>query len=218
MNPLFVKLLSALALLTSLSASVNAQSAAKPAPNLYVTRNFGLMMKVPAGISFCSLPKKWSGVEEGTVLFLDKPSACLPPGRSSIMRPISGFVPSITLRYHANRSRNDAYDGSIPQPLTSEEFAQQFCAGSFVSQDLKLFDQGAFTCRNDLPDNKVRIALMAVFDSARSNMILILQTTPDRLTDDTRILGKLASSITSCHVPSGKKKGGAAVCPKGDWW
>lgn len=218
MNPFFAKLLSALALLTSVSASLAAQSAAKPAPNLYVTRNFGLMMKVPAGISFCSLPKKWSGVEEGTVLFLEKPSACLPPGRSSVMRPISGFVPSITLRYHANRSRNDAYDGSIPQPVTSEEFAQQFCAGSFVSPNLKLFDQGAFTCRNDLPDNKVRIALMAVFDSARSNMILILQTTPDRLTDDTRMLGKVASSIATCHVASGKKKRGAAVCPKGDWW
>jgi hypothetical protein len=217
-NLFLVKFLSALALLTSLSASVVAHSAAKPAPNLYVTRNFGLMMKVPAGISFCSLPKRWSGVEEGTVLFLEKPSSCLPPGRSSLMRPISGFVPSITLRYHANRNRNDAYDGSIPQPLTSEEFAQQFCAGSFVSPDLRLFDQGAFTCRNDLPDNKVRVALMAVFDSARNNMILILQTTPDRLTNDTRMLGKLASSITACQASPSKEKGAAVVCPKGNWW
>lgn len=218
MNLFFVKFLSALALLTCLSASVSAQSAAKPAPNLYVTRNFGLMMKVPAGISFCSLPKKWSGVEEGTVLFLEKPSSCLPPGRSSVMRPINGFVPSITLRYQANRGRNDAYDGSIPQPLTSEEFAQQFCAGAFVSPDLRLFDQGAVTCRAELSGNKIRIALMAVFDSARTNMVLSLLTTPDRLTDDTRMLGKLASSITACHVPSGKEKHAAAVCPKGNWW
>lgn len=218
MNFFLVKLLSALVLLTSLSASMAAQSAAKPAPNLYVTRNFGLMMKVPAGISFCELPRKWSGLEEGTVLFLEKPSSCLPPGGSSVMRPISGFVPSITLRYHANRSRNDAYDGSIPQPLTSEQFAQQFCAGSVVSPDLRLFDQRAFTCRNDLPDNKVRIALMAVFDSARNNMILILQTTPDRLANDKRTLGKLASSITACQASPGKAKGAAVVCPKGNWW
>ena len=128
-NLFFVKFLSALALLTGLSAAVAAQSAAKPAPNLYVTRNFGLMMKVPAGISFCALPKKWSGVEEGTVLFLEKPSSCLPPGRSSIMRPISGFVPSITLRYQANRGRNDAYDGSIPQPLTSEAICPAILCG-----------------------------------------------------------------------------------------
>jgi len=218
MNLFLAKFLSALALLSSLSASVAAQSAVKPAPNLYVTRNFGLVMKVPAGISFCPLPKKWSGVEEGTVLFLEKPSACLPPGRSSVMRPINGFVPSITLRYQANRSRNDAYDGAIPQPLTSEEFAQQFCAGPFMSPDLRLFDQPAVSCRAELPGNKIRIALMAVFDSARTNMVLSLVTTPDRLTDDTRILGKLASSITTCHAASGKKKSGAAVCPKGDWW
>jgi hypothetical protein len=59
---------------------------------------------------------------------------------------------------------------------------------------------------------------MAVFDSARTNMVLSLVTTPDRLTDDTQMLGKLASSITACHVSSDKEKPAAAVCPKGNWW
>lgn len=218
MNLLLVKFLSALVMLNSLSASVTAQAAAKRAPKLYVTQKFGLMLKVPPGTSFCSLPKDWSGLEEGTVLFLKKPPACLLPGQSSVIRPIKGFVPSITLRYQVNRSRHDAYDGAIPKPTTSEEFAKQFCAGPFVSPDLKLFEPRAFTCRAELPGNKVQIALLAVFDSARSNLVLTLLTTPDRLTNDTRMLASLASSITPCQVSSGKEGPKAPLCPKGKWW
>jgi hypothetical protein len=195
-----------------------ASYAPKPAPRLYVTQKFGLMMKVPSGLSFCALPRGWSGDEEGTVLFLKAPSACLAPGESSATRPIDGFVPSISLRYHVNRSRDDAFDGTIPPPRTSEEFAHQFCAGAFASPELKLFDQPAFTCRSELPGNKIRIVLMAVYDSARNNMILTLLTTPDRLTDDTRMLATLASSITACQVLSGKEKREEAACPKGNWW
>lgn len=196
----------------------SASYAPKPAPRLYVTQKFGLVMKVQSGLSFCALPRGWSGYEEGTVLFLKPPSACIAPGESSAMRPIGGFVPSISLRYHVNRSRDDAFDGTIPPPRTSEEFARQFCAGAFASPELKLFDQPAFACRSEMPGDKVRIVLMAVYDSARNHLILTLLTTRDRLADDTRMLAAVASSITTCHVLAGKEKREEAACPKGNWW
>lgn len=210
--------LSVMVLLSIMSGSVTAQSSAKPAPRLYVTHRFGLVMRVPSGLSFCPLRDSWSGSEEGTVLFLKPPLTCLAPGHSSATRPIDGFVPSITLRYHVNRSREDAYDGTIPKPRTSEEFAEQFCAGPFESPDFKLFGQQAFTCRSDLPGNRIQIVLMAVYDSARSRLVLTLLTTPDRLTDDTQTLATLASSVAHCHASSGKDKHEAAACPKGNWW
>jgi hypothetical protein len=199
-------------------ASQSASHAPRPAPRLYVTQKFGLAMNVPSGLTFCPLPKSWSGHEEGTVLFLKPPSACLAPGESSATRPIDGFVPSIGLRYHVNRSRDDPFDGNIPAPVTSEEFARQFCAGAFASPDFKLFDQPAFTCRSQMPGNTIRLVLMAVYDSARNHLILTLLTTPDRLADDSRTLATLASSITACQPSSGKEKRAEAACPKRNWW
>jgi hypothetical protein len=198
--------------------SQTASYAPKPAPRLYVTQKFGLVMKVPPGLSFCPLPRGWSGDEEGTVLFLEPPSACIAPGESSAVRPIDGFVRSIGVRYHINRSRDDAFDGNIPAPRTSEEFAHQFCPGAFASPDLKLFERPAFICRSEMAGNKVRIVMMAVYDSARNRLILTLLTTPDRLADDTRLLATVGSSITACRSPSGKEKREEAACPKGNWW
>ena len=134
------------------------------------------------------------------------------------MRPIDGFVPSIGVRYQINRSRDDAFDGNIPAPRTSEEFANQVCVGAFASPDLKLFDQPAFTCRSEMPGNRVRIVLMSVYDSARNHLILTLLTTPDRLADDTRLLATVAASIRGCQPSSGKEKREEGACPKGNWW
>jgi hypothetical protein len=207
--------------LTAAAGNMDSQSASyapKPAPKLYVTQKFGLVMKVPQGLSFCPLPKRWSGDEEGTVLFLKPPSACMAPGQSSLVRPIDGFVPSLSLRYHFNRSRDDAFDGNIPAPRTSKEFAQQFCAGAFASPDFKLFDQPAFTCRSELAGNTIRIVLMAVYDSAEKTLILTLLTTPEHMEDDIRLLATVASSITACKSSSRKEKDEEVACPKGNWW
>jgi hypothetical protein len=195
-----------------------ASHAPKPAPKLYVSQKFGLVMQVPSGLSFCPLPKDWSGNEDGTVLFLKPPSACLAPRESSATRPIDGFVRSISLRYQVNRSRDDAFDGNIPAPRTSEEFAQQFCAAFSASPDLKLFDQPALTCRSELPGNKIRIALVAVYGSSHSNLVLSLSTTPDRLQADKQVLATIASSITACQPSSAKEKREKETCPKGNWW
>ena len=207
--------------LTAAAGNMESQSASyapKPAPRLYVTQKFGLVMKVPQGLSFCPLPRRWFGDEEGTVLFLKPPSACLATGHSSVVRPIEGFVPSISLRYHVNRSRDDAFDGNIPAPRTSKEFAHQFCAGVFASPDFSLFDQPAFACRSEMPGNKIRIVLMAVYDSGQKNLIVTLLTTPDHMENDTRLLATIASSIAACQSSSNKQTEEQAACPKGNWW
>jgi len=207
--------------LTTAAGNMESQSASyasKPAPRLYVTQKFGLVMKVPQGLSFCALPRRWSGDEGGTVLFLQPPPACLAPGQSSVLRPIDGFVSSISLRYHVNRSRDDAFDGNIPAPRTSKEFAHQFCAGASASPDFQLFEQPAFTCRSEMPRNQIRIVLMALYDSGQKNLILTLLTTSDHMADDKRLLATVASSISACQSSSHKEKEEEPACPKENWW
>ena|SRR5215472_294217 len=49
-----------------------------PAPGLYVTSNYGLMAKIPKGLTYCPLPEGWEGSDHGTVLFIEPPSGCIP--------------------------------------------------------------------------------------------------------------------------------------------
>lgn len=194
-------------------------SLSKHAPHRYVSQKFGLMMKVPSGLSFCPLPSQWSGSEEGTVLFLKPPSGCLSVrADSSTTRPTSGFTPSITVYYRGNVSKYDPFDGRIPASTTTEELARQFCPDFFVSPDLKLFDQPAVTCRFDLHSNKVRIVLMSLYDSTNNALMVSLLTTRDRLEADRRMLAKIAASITACKGASGKETAGAAACPTAVVW
>jgi hypothetical protein len=218
LNGFLEKILWVLALVAGLSGLLTAQTDAKPAPSLYVSEKFGLVMKVPSGLSFCALPKGWSGEETGTVLFLQPPQHCRLSDGSSAIRAGEGFYPSISLRYQVNRRRDDAYDGEIAPPQSSEEFARQFCMKPLVSPDAKLFEQPTFTCRSEMSGKRIQIALMNVYDSARKNVILTLHTTPDRLAEDTKILATVASSISTCQMASVKDKSGATACPEGNWW
>lgn len=189
----------------------------KPAPQIYVSREFGLMMAVPAGLSYCALPKKWSGREEGTVLFLEPPSACLEmQSGSSTVRPIAGFVPSITLHYRANRERYDNFDGAIPKAPSSEELARQFCPRPLHTSELKLFDQPAFGCRSDQTGSKVKIVLFALYGPEHNILTISLLTTQEHLDDGMQMLGKISSSISACDPD--KKKSDAPACPHGSTW
>jgi hypothetical protein len=225
-NPFLVNMVLVLALLGGERSLLTAQTAqsnsgaagARPAPELYVSEKFGLTMKVPTGLSFCPLPKGWSGEETGTVLFLKPPERCLLHDASSAIRAGEGFYPSISLRYQVNRRRDDAYDGAIPPPQSSEEFAGQFCMKPLLSADARLFDRPTFACRSEMPDGRIQISLVNVYDSARKNVILTLHTTHDRLAEDMKTLAKVASSIAACQMASGKASRETQVCPEGGWW
>lgn len=190
----------------------------KPAPRIYVSRKFGLVMKVPAGLSICPLPRNWSGSEEGTVLFLEPPSGCLDTqSTSSAIRVPLGSVPSITVHYLANAGRYDNFDGPIRAPRSSEELARQFCPQPVVAPQVKLFDQPAVTCRSGMSGEKVRIVLMAVYGSGRTVLLVSLQTTQDRLTKDESVLANVAAAITGCKVASDSKED-MPVCPRETTW
>jgi hypothetical protein len=213
----------ALLLIAALAGNFQDQAAPyspKPAPRMYVSHKFGLMMKVPSGLSFCALPREWSGPEEGTVLFLKRPSGCMAmdADSSSTARPTSAFAPSITVSYRSNLGRYDHFDGEIPPSRTSEELAHQFCPDFSVAQDLKLFAQPALTCTLDLNGNKVRIVLMSVYDSANSTLLVSLVTTKDRAASDKKVLGKVASAIYVCRTSSDKEKTTVPGCPKAAIW
>src|SRR5215472_10113088 len=122
----------ALLLIAAVLGSPQSQPASrppKPAPQIYVSHGFGLSIKIPAGLSYCPLSKKWLGAEQGTALFIEPPSSCLDSSDavSSATRLISGFVPSVTIYYRANTGRYDNFDGNIPPLRSSEELAGQFC-------------------------------------------------------------------------------------------
>jgi hypothetical protein len=221
-------MMTALLLIAALAGNFQGETVSyspKPAPRIYVSDKFGLMMKLPSGLSFCALPKEWTGSEDGTVLFLKPPSGCITTeADSSTARPISGFVPSITVSYRSNIGRYDHFDGEIPPSRTSEELAHQFCPDFSVSPDMRLLGQPALTCRLALNGNKVRIVLMSVYNSAKSTLLVSLVTTKDRLKSDRKVLGKVASAITACKVSSDdkerddKEKSKGPVCPKATVW
>ncbi len=190
----------------------------KPAPPLYVSQKFGLTFKVPSGLSYCPLPKKWVGEDEGTVLFLQPPSACLDNGAtSSSTRLITGFVPSVTVYYRDNAGRYDNFDGNIPPLRSSLELAHQFCPGPLHSE-LKLLGEPAFTCHVDLAGKKVRILLSTLYDFEHKILAVTLLTTQDRLAGDQRVFENVVAAIAACKPASDNTKTGLPACPSGTAW
>jgi len=188
------------------------------APALFVSRQFGLALKVPSGLAICPLPRKWSGEEDGTVLFLSPPVACVDaPTSPSSTRPTLGFTPYIQLRYRANTGRYDNYDGDIPSPRTSEDLARYFCPTFVVSPQVRLFDQPALTCRSELAGDKVRVVLMAVYASGRNVLLLTLLTTKERQAVDEKVLANMAAGVTTCRTAAESKED-MPVCPNGTAW
>jgi hypothetical protein len=47
-----------------------------PVPALYVTKNYGLMVRVPPRRTYCPLPADWVGSDHGTTVFLVPPADC----------------------------------------------------------------------------------------------------------------------------------------------
>jgi len=211
----------ALLLIAAVLGSPQDKPASRPpksAPPLYVSQKFKLSFKVPAGLSYCPLPRKWSGAEEGTVLFLEAPSACLDNGAaSSSTRLIAGFVPSVTVYYRTNAGRYDNFDGDIPPLRSTEELARQFCPNPSRS-DLSLLGQTAFTCRVALSGNKVRTILATLDGAAGKILVVTLLTTQDRFAKDQQVFETIASAITACPLVSRKTDNDMLACPAGSAW
>jgi hypothetical protein len=192
----------------------------QPTPELYVTDNYGLMLKVPRGLIYCRLPEGWSGSDHGTVFFLVTPSGCIPSqAYPSSSRPTPEFVPAIYLYYGHNVAEVERGKGRSSPPQTSAEYAQLSCKKPFLPlpPGLTLLGKPAIGCRHD-DGNKAEVSLKALFDDKENGMDLTLSTTRQRLAQDLPMLAKVAQAITECQPSWNKKKLGRPACPKAPWW
>jgi hypothetical protein len=191
----------------------------KPAPAVYVSTQFGLAVQVPKGLSYCPLPKNWTGIEDGTVLFITAPADCIDkPASFSSTRLISGFAPSIAVRYRKNAGRADNFD-DIPPAESSLQLASQVCAKPEVSSQFKLFGQPAVSCRSELSGGQVRLVLLSLYASGRHLLLLDLRTTKERLAADSKVLESVAEAVAVCNAaPKNNASEKAAACPNGKAW
>jgi hypothetical protein len=211
-----------LALIT-LCAGVEAQTGLfppQPAPRLYVTDNYGLMARIPPGLTYCRLPDGWSGSDHGTVLFLKPPSGCIPShAYPSSSRPTPEFVPAISLYYEHNVADIDRGKDESSPPRTSVEYAGQSCDRPYlrIPSGLKLLGKPAIGCRYDDGD-RVDIFLAALYWSGDEGVIVSLSTTRKRLSRDLPMLATVASAIRVCRPSWDRKDRGWPACPNAPWW
>jgi hypothetical protein len=194
--------------------------APQPAPRLYVTSNYGLIAKIPNGLTYCRLPEGWVGSDHGTVLFLKPPSGCIPShSYPSSSRPTTEFAPAIDLYYEHNVAEIDRGKGESSPPRTSAEYAQQSCDKPYlrIPPGLKLLGKPAVGCRRDDGD-RVDIALAALYWSGNEGLIVTLSTTRGRLSHDLPMLAKVASAISVCKPNWDKSKRALPTCPDAPWW
>jgi hypothetical protein len=194
----------------NLYGHVKAQTEApQPAPGLYVTSNYGLMAKIPKGLTYCPLPEGWEGSDHGTVLFLEPPAGCIPSSAyASSSRPTTNFAPAISLFYEHNSAE-----------VNRTEYVRESCDKPRlkIPPGLMLLGKPALGCRHDDGD-RVEIALAALYWSRGEGVIVTLLTTRKRLSRDLPFLAKVASAISECKPDWDKSKRVVRACPDAPWW
>jgi hypothetical protein len=78
-------------------ACADASTAAvpRPTPRLFLTQNYGIVARLPTGLTYCPLPADWVGSDHGSIMYLVPPSACPEIGEMA-------KVPSIVIYYVFN--------------------------------------------------------------------------------------------------------------------
>jgi hypothetical protein len=193
---------------------------AQPTPQLYVTTNYGLMAKIPNGLTYCRLPDGWTGSDHGTVLVLDPPSGCIPShSYPSSDRPTPEFVPAISLYYEHNVADIERANGDSSPPRTSAEYVKQSCEKPYarIPAGLTLLGRPGVGCRRDDGD-RVEIAMAALFWSGREGVIVTLSTTLERLSRDSHMLARVTSGLSVCKPEWDKSTRRVPACPDAPWW
>ncbi len=188
---------------------------AEPAPRIYMTPNYGLLMKVPAGYFHCPLPDGWIGTDHGTNLFFTRPAQC---------DAASG--PHIAIDYEHNVAEIVRADGTEGPPRTALEFARLECrGGAILLTGLHLLGAPAAACRGR--DGAIQ-SFAAVYDlgprpadedAPAYTLSVSLVTTPARRAGDERALLRLIRGISVCTPDWAVAFHGRAACPAGArWW
>ncbi len=178
-----------------------------PAPPVYVTENYTLTFRPPAGVTYCPLPKGWVGSDHGTVLFLVPPERCGGAGYPSNGREFSPNVPRIEV-FYGYWDADDMTPPACPQPIG---------ATVLMGQDRPL-------CRAKA-DGMETVSVRAEYSNdSPAAVTFTLATTPERFDKDLEILRDMVASARTCQasIPvldrppliweSGKP------CPSGRWF
>jgi hypothetical protein len=178
----------------------------RPALSVYVTRNYGLTFSVPKGITYCPLPRGWVGSDHGTTLFLRPPARCDTAADATNTRSAAAEdAPRIEVFYGNELGEDELADADCP-PLGH----------------LRLLGGPRPIC-SDVSVGKGMQALSVRAHAGASTIVLTLQTTADRYSQDVETLRVLAASVRRCSaswVISGKRSttGTGAPCPVGRWF
>src|SRR5580692_1775741 len=129
-----------------------ADLAARPAPALFVSQQYGLVADIPRGLTYCPLPTDRSGSDHGTQIYLVPPDRCGEPrGYSSSVRRPASFVPSIEIFYSQNVAHFHREDRQDSPPESNAELAEQMCGDLHapLSRGIVLLGMPAAGCRAD---------------------------------------------------------------------
>jgi hypothetical protein len=201
-------------------ACADASTAAvpQPTPRLFLTQNYGIVARLPTGLTYCPLPADWVGSDHGSIMYLVPPSACPEIGEMA-------KAPSIVIYYVFNAA--DRPNADRP-PFTATELAEDLCRSPNlpIPSGLVLLRRAGIGCRHD-DAGWVEIELLALFNPERpradeapgSILIVSLRTTRSRLAQDLPVFAALAATVRACTPWWSRPVPGERACPPGNsWW
>jgi len=211
-------------------ASEPVVAAPKPAPGLFATDTFGIIARIPRGLTYCPLPSNWIGSNHGTDVYLVPPAGCDEGvGYVSAGRPLTTIVPTISIYYGYNVLTLDSPNYSGP-PRNAEELKQIICDKPYLPlpEKLVLLDMPAVGCRHDHGD-QTEIKVMQVYRLDHANrenpseppdaeLEVTLYSSKPRLADDLKSFRATTRSITQCTPGHARPTRRWPTCPQNAFW
>lgn len=180
----------------------------KPAPAVFVTRNYGITFASPIGTTYCPLPAGWIGSDHGTIVFLVPPGKCGGAGYPSNGR---GFRPSDVRRI-------EVYYGYA---LDDAELSPAPCDRIGTT---RLFGVDHAICETrDRMTIRQTVRAGYLLDE-KSEVSITLVTTAERLAQDCVPFQQLVTSVRACSsksrvsVRKETKFGTGPACPEGTFY
>jgi len=201
------------------------------APSLFATVNYGIVAKIPAGVTYCPMSDSWAGSDHGTEVYLTPPPGCHPSDAyASSSRWALGSVPRIAIYYEKNVAEINLGNYSGP-PRTATELMKRDCEQpdhAPVPRGLMLLGRPAVGCCYQQGD-QVEIRVMQLYDIYDSDRVrpgqppdcsldVTLWTNRRRLNQDLKVFEALTSQISVCTPLGEKAAKGRKACPRNHWW
>jgi hypothetical protein len=197
----------------------------------FATYQYGIAVRVPAGLYYCPIPEDWVGADHGRSLYLIPPTRC-DSTAGYVLGPVSEPLPRIDLYYSYNVAEAEYPDGERPA-RTAAELMRQDCARPRRLRDVTLLGQPALACEKR-HDAEIDVVVSTPYDlepraegdSPDAQLSVTLVTTPARIASDRATFNAFVRNVYQCAAQwdSGKKSFwvGAAparpACPRNAFW